>query len=48
MYGAIIGDVVGSRFEFDRSPKVKEFELFTKGNYFTDISSYADDLHVVF
>ena len=38
MYGAIIGDVVGSRFEFDRSPKVKEFELFTKGNYFTDDS----------
>ena len=38
MYGAIIGDVVGSRFEFDRSPKVKAFELFTDDNDFTDDS----------
>ena len=38
MYGAIIGDVVGSRFEFDRSPKVKEFELFVSGSIFADDS----------
>ncbi|MBO4910142.1 MAG: ADP-ribosylglycohydrolase family protein [Lachnospiraceae bacterium] len=38
MYGAIIGDIIGSRFEFDRSPKVKEFELFTPQNNFTDDS----------
>lgn len=36
MIGAIIGDIVGSRFEFDRSPKVKEFEPFTRKNSFTD------------
>ena len=38
MYGAIIGDIVGSRFEFDRSPKVKEFDLFTWENSYTDDS----------
>ena len=38
MIGAIIGDVVGSRFEFDRSPKVKEFTPFTRWNSFTDDS----------
>ena len=29
VYGAIIGDIVGSRFEFDRGPWTKDFELFT-------------------
>lgn len=38
MYGAIIGDVIGSRFEFDRGPWTKEFELFTSGCKFTDDS----------
>ncbi|MBR6402536.1 MAG: ADP-ribosylglycohydrolase family protein [Eubacterium sp.] len=38
MLGAIIGDIVGSRFEFDRSPKVKEFKIFTRTNHFTDDS----------
>lgn len=36
MYGAIIGDIVGSRFEFDRGPKSREFKLLTKDNDFTD------------
>lgn len=36
MLGAIIGDIVGSRFEFDRGNKSKEFELFTRDCYFTD------------
>lgn len=36
MYGAIIGDIVGSRFEFDRGNKSKEFELFTPQCEFTD------------
>lgn len=35
MIGAIIGDVVGSRFEFNNI-KTKEFELFTKESRFTD------------
>ena len=31
MYGAIIGDMVGAPYEFDRSPKVKDFgPLFIK------------------
>lgn len=35
MYGSIIGDIVGSRFEF--SPiKTKDFELFAAGSKFTD------------
>lgn len=36
MYGAIIGDIVGSRFEFDRGNKSKKFELFTSACGFTD------------
>ena len=36
MYGAIIGDYVGSRFEFDRSGQTKEFELFAPGCEWTD------------
>lgn len=36
MFGAVIGDIVGSRFEFDRGGKTKEFELFTKEDSFTD------------
>ena len=35
MYGAIIGDIVGSRFEF-HNHRDKNFKLFTKYNYYTD------------
>ncbi len=38
MYGAILGDIIGSPFEFDRGDKTKDFELFTKGCSFTDDS----------
>ena len=37
MLGAIIGDVVGSRFEFNNI-KTKEFELVTEESEFTDDS----------
>lgn len=36
MYGAIIGDIVGSPFEFDRGDKTKSFELFGAKAGFTD------------
>ena len=36
IYGAIIGDVIGSRFEFDRGGKTKDFDLFTSESTFTD------------
>ena len=36
MYGAILGDIIGSPFEFDRGNKTKEFELFSSGCEFTD------------
>lgn len=35
MYGAIIGDIVGSRFEWNNI-KTKDFELFNKNCFFTD------------
>lgn len=35
MYGAIIGDIVGSRFEFDNI-KIKDFEFFDARCHFTD------------
>ena len=38
MYGAIFGDIIGSRFEFDRGPWTKEFELFTNKCNWTDDS----------
>ena len=36
MYGAIFGDIIGSRFEFDRGGKTKDFELFTNKCNWTD------------
>ena len=36
MYGAIIGDIIGRRFEFDRGNKSREFELFTSECDYTD------------
>ena len=36
MYGAIMGDIVGSRFEFDRGNKTKDIKLFTDESVFTD------------
>ncbi len=38
MYGAILGDIIGSRFEFDRGGWTKDFELFTPECAFTDDS----------
>ncbi|MBQ6106126.1 MAG: ADP-ribosylglycohydrolase family protein [Lachnospiraceae bacterium] len=38
MYGAILGDIVGSRFEFDRGGKTKDFEFLTAENNWTDDS----------
>ena len=37
MLGAIIGDIVGSRFEFNNH-RSKEFDLFTEGCFVTDDS----------
>lgn len=36
MYGAILGDIIGSRFEFDRGGWSKEFDLLTPECKFTD------------
>lgn len=51
IYGAIIGDIVGSRFEFDKGPWTKNFELFTAECRFTDDTimtvAVAEALHVV-
>ncbi|MBR6308889.1 MAG: ADP-ribosylglycohydrolase family protein [Lachnospiraceae bacterium] len=38
MYGAILGDIIGSRFEFDRGGKTKDFELITREDSWTDDS----------
>ena len=38
MYGAILGDIIGSPYEFDRSPKVKDFPLLSSACYYTDDS----------
>ena len=36
MYGAILGDIIGSPYEFDRGSKTKDFPLFSKYSCFTD------------
>ena len=36
MYGAILGDIIGSPYEFDRGEKTKEFDLFPTHARFTD------------
>ena len=39
MYGAILGDIIGSPYEFDRSQKKKEFPLFIPLSRYTDDSA---------
>ena len=36
MYGAILGDMIGAPYEFDRGKKTKEFPLFSNESEFTD------------
>ena len=36
MYGAILGDIIGSPYEFDMGDKTKVFPLFSEDSYFTD------------
>lgn len=36
MYGAILGDIIGSPYEFDRGNKSKDFPLFIEKSKFTD------------
>lgn len=36
MYGAILGDMIGAPYEFDRGNKSKDFPLFSKESQFTD------------
>ena len=39
MYGAILGDIIGSPYEFDvNNIKTTEFELFSERSEFTDDS----------
>ena len=38
MYGAILGDMVGAPYEFDRGEKTKDFEFWNDGVGFTDDS----------
>ena len=38
MYGALLGDMIGAPYEFDRGNKTKEFPLFSERSHFTDDS----------
>lgn len=38
MYGAVIGDIIGSPYEFDHGKKSKEFNMFCEASVFTDDS----------
>ena len=43
MYGAMLGDIIGAPYEFDRSPKRKDFPLFKKTMSSFNSSRYTDD-----
>ena len=49
MYGAILGDIIGSPYEFNQGNKTKEFPLFSEHSTFTDDTvmtlAVADALH---
>ena len=49
MYGAILGDIIGSPYEFDRGNKSKDFPLFSEKSEFTDDTvmtiAVADAVH---
>lgn len=34
MYGAILGDIIGSPYEFDQGYKTKDFPLFSRNSKF--------------
>ena len=36
MYGAILGDIIGSPYEFDAGEKIKSFPLFSENSVWTD------------
>lgn len=38
MYGALLGDMIGAPYEFDRGKKTKEFPLFIEDSKYTDDS----------
>ncbi len=38
MYGALLGDMIGAPYEFDRGSKTKDFPLFCEKSHFTDDS----------
>ena len=38
MYGPILGDIIGSPYEFDQGYKMKDFPLFSRNSEFTDDS----------
>ena len=38
MYGALLGDMIGAPYEFDRGSKSKDFPLFCEYSHFTDDS----------
>ena len=38
MYGAILGDIIGSPYEFDQGDKTKDFPLFSAESTYTDDS----------
>ncbi len=38
MYGALLGDMIGAPYEFDRGGKTKDFPLFSQHSVFTDDS----------
>jgi len=46
MLGAIIGDIIGSSYEFGATKRI-DFELFTSSSRFTDDSVLPEALHSV-
>lgn len=45
MYGAILGDMIGAPYEFDRGNKTKDFELFGSEQQFRWGRQRYTDMH---
>jgi ADP-ribosylglycohydrolase len=47
IYGAILGDMVGAPYEFDRGDRTRDFEFWNREVQFTDDVEVSDTVTVV-
>lgn len=48
MYGALLGDMIGAPYEFDRGNKTKAFPLFCSESHYTDDSVRLTEIRLIY